>query len=140
MKATHSAEQTTLSEINIIPLVDVMLVLLIIFMVAAPMLQQGIEIDLPQVDANATSTAKEDFILSIDIQGRIFVGDDRKNSFSRETLGEKLGSIFDNKEKKEIYLRADKGVPYGFVVEVMAICQKAGIERMGMITMPEENK
>ncbi|MBI4411021.1 MAG: protein TolR [Deltaproteobacteria bacterium] len=133
----HGAGQTALAEINIVPLVDIMLVLLIIFMVAAPLLQQGVDIDLPEVNAAAVSATKEDFIVAIDNEGKIFLGDDRDTIYTIQTLEEKLRAIFENKEKKEIYLRADKGIEYGYVVQVMAISQKAGIERVGMITLPE---
>lgn len=134
----HGAGQTALAEINIVPLVDIMLVLLIIFMVTAPLLQQGIDIDLPEVNASAVSAAKEDFILSIDNDGKIFLGDDKKTVYTLQTLEDKLKAIFENKEKKEIYLRADRDIQYGYVVQVMALSQKAGIERVGMITAPEE--
>lgn len=133
----HGATPSALAEINIIPLVDIMLVLLIIFMVTAPLLQQGIDVDLPEVNAASVEASKEDMVLAIDGQGRLTLGDD-KDSYSLETLGEKLATIFGNKEKKEIYLHADKNIKYGYVVQVMAACQKAGIERIGMVTVPEQ--
>src|SRR3989338_4528041 len=136
----HGHGSTVLSEINIIPLVDVILVLLIIFMVTAPLLQQGIDIDLPEVNASAVAATHEDFILSIDNSGRIFLGDDKTTQYSLQTLEEKLKTIFANKEKKELYLRADKGIEYGYVVSVMALSQKAGVERIGMISVPENEK
>lgn len=135
----HEGTQTSLAEINIIPLVDVILVLLIIFMVAAPLMQQGIDIDLPEVSAKAVKATKEDFVLSIDGDGKIFLGKE-KAAQSLASLEEKLHTIFENKEKKELFLRADKGVEYGYVVKIMALCQKAGIERMGMITTPETDE
>lgn len=141
MKVLHHKEgQTSLSEINIIPLVDVILVLLIIFMVTAPLLQQGIDIDLPEVNASAVAAAKEDFVMSIDDKGQIFLADDKSVHYSLQTLEEKLSAIFENKEKKELYLRADRGLDYGYVVSVMALSQKAGVERIGMISTPENEK
>ncbi|MBI2341044.1 MAG: protein TolR [Deltaproteobacteria bacterium] len=134
----HTAGQTVLAEINVVPLVDIVLVLLIIFMITAPLLQQGIDIDLPEVNAAAVSAAKEDFVVSIDNDGKIFLGDDRTTSYTVQTLEEKLKAIFENKEKKEIFLKADKNIQYGYVVAVMALSQKAGIDRVGMITVPEE--
>ncbi len=135
-KRSHE-EMSSLSEINVTPLVDVMLVLLIIFMVTAPMMQEGVSIDLPEVNANAVSTAQDDMILNIAGEGQLYFGSDSKTGFSLEALGEKLNVIYENKEKKELYLRADKNIPYGYVVKVMALCQKAGIERVGMVTEPE---
>lgn len=134
----EAAHQSSMAEINVIPLVDVMLVLLIIFMIAAPMMQQGVDVDLPEVNAGAVSASKEDLVLSIDGDGRIYIGDDKKTPYSLENVGDKLAAVFQNKEKKELYLHADKGVRYGYVVQVMAACQKAGVERMGMITLPED--
>jgi len=137
----HSHEEaTSLAEINVTPLVDVMLVLLIIFMVTAPMMQEGVQIDLPEVNANAVATAQDDMVLNIASEGQLYFGSDSKNGFSLQTLGEKLQAIYANKEKKELYLRADKDIPYGFVVKVMALCQKAGVERVGMVTEAEETK
>lgn len=136
----HAEGQTSLAEINIIPLVDVILVLLIVFMVTAPLLQQGVDIDLPEVNAASVSASKEDLVLSVDHDGRIFIGEDRKNQYSLQTLEDKLAAVFENKKKKEIYLHADQGIRYGYIVHVMALCQKVGIERIGMITVPEEKK
>lgn len=140
MKVQHhqQAGQTSLSEINIIPFVDVILVLLIIFMVAAPMMQQGVDVDLPEVDASPVKSTKEDFVLSIKADGKLYLGDDKQTAFSLQNMEEKLGKIFENKEKKEIYLKSDRDIRYGYVVQVMALCQKAGVERIGMITIPEE--
>lgn len=140
MRPVTKPTETTLSEINIIPLVDVILVLLIIFMVAAPMLQQGVDVDLPEVDASAVESTQEDFVLSIQNDGKIYLGADKNTAHSLESLEEKLNAIFENKEKKELYIRADKGIRYGYVVQVMALCQKAGVERIGMITVPDDEK
>jgi len=121
-----------LAEINVTPLVDVMLVLLIIFMVAAPLMQQQVHIDLPETKSKkAVSVAENDIVLTINTKKQIFIA---KNSFLLSDLAEKLEKIFKNKTKKEIYLRADKKVPYGFVVEVMAQIKNAGIDKMGLIT------
>lgn len=141
MNLPHRTQgQTSLSEINIIPLVDVILVLLIIFMVTAPLLQQGIDLDLPEVNASAVEATQEDLILSIDKEGQIFLGDEKKTTFTADTIQEKLAAIFENKKKKELYLHADQGIRYGYVVEVMALAQRAGVERIGMITVPEKDK
>ena len=121
-----------LSEINITPFVDVVLVLLIIFMVAAPMMQQGVEVQLPKTNSKSNVTIKEnDVILSIDGKKNIFIG---KTQVSRKELADKLQGVFKNKNSKELYLEADKSINYGFVVDVMATAKNAGIEKVGLVT------
>lgn len=140
MKGPSQGSDTRLAEINIIPLVDIMLVLLIIFMVAAPMMKEGIDIDLPEVSASGVAASQDDIVLSIDVDGQIYLNEDAKNKFAMGALDAKLTEIFKDKPKKELYLKADKGIRYGYVVEVMAACQKAGVERVGMITIPPDAK
>ena len=124
-----------MAEINVTPLVDVMLVLLIIFMVTAPMLSMGIDVNLPRVKSNSVDVAEEKLVLTISESKEIFLNK------TRMPLGEltpKLEAIFANRIDREIFLRADKNVPYGFVVEVMAEVRKAGVDKLGMITEPPE--
>lgn len=125
-----------LAEINIIPLVDIMLVLLIIFMVTAPMLKEGIDINLPEVSASGVESTPEDFVLSIDELGQIYLNDNPQDKFPITAIEEKLSAIFKDQPKKALYLKADQAIKYGYVVEVMAACQRAGVERLGMITVP----
>ena len=120
-----------LSEINVTPLVDVMLVLLIIFMVTAPLLQYGVEVDLPESSREPLEIPKEQVVLSIGKDRTIYV-DRYKTSLSE--LRQKLEAIYKGKQKKEIFLQADKSVPYGFVVRTMAVIRAAGIDQMGLIT------
>lgn len=140
--AKHSPDQHgSLAEINIIPLVDVILVLLIIFMITAPMLQEGIDINLPEVSAGSVDVTEEDFILSVDDLGQITINDNKKEKFSLISIEDKLIETFKGRTKKSAYLRADQGIKYGYVVEVMAACRRAGIEKIGMIThTPEDEK
>ncbi|HNQ64604.1 MAG TPA: protein TolR [Smithella sp.] len=124
-----------LAEINVTPLVDVMLVLLIIFMVTAPMLSMGIDVNLPRVKAKSVDVAEEKLVLTVNEPREIFLNK------TKMTLGElkpKLEAIFSNRIDREIFLRADKNVPYGFVVEVMSEVRKAGVDKLGMITEPPE--
>jgi biopolymer transport protein TolR len=133
MWAMKSAEEGNqpLSEINVTPFVDVMLVLLIIFMVTAPLLQYGVEVDLPESSRAPLEIPKEQVVLSIAKDHTIYV-DRYKTSLSE--LGQKLEAIYKGKQKREIFLQADKSVPYGFVVQTMAVIRAAGIDQMGLIT------
>ena len=124
-----------MSEINVTPFVDVMLVLLIIFMVTAPMMMQGVDVNLPQTTAKNIKTKEDPLILSVNSKREIFL-ENRKVSLN--DLGKKVKSIFKYRREKEVLLKADKDVPYGFVIKVMASVKNAGIEKLGMITEPEE--
>ena len=124
-----------LAEINVTPLVDVMLVLLIIFMVTAPMLSMGIDVNLPRVKAKSVDVAEEKLVLTVSETREIFLN---KTKMPLGELKSKLEAIFSNRIDREIFLRADKNVPYGFVVEVMSEVRKAGVDKLGMITEPPE--
>lgn len=124
-----------MAEINVTPLVDVMLVLLIIFMVTAPMMQMGIDVNLPRVRAKAMDVAEEKLVLTINGAKEIFLN---KTQMPLAGLRTKLQHIFASRIEREVYLRADRNVPYGFVVEVMAEVRKAGVDKLGMITEPPE--
>ncbi len=124
-----------MAEINVTPLVDVMLVLLIIFMVTAPMLSMGIDVNLPRVQSKSVDVAEEKLVLTISEGKEIFLN---KTKMQLGELNPKLDAIFANRVDREIFLRADKNVPYGFVVEVMSEVRKAGVDKLGMITEPPE--
>lgn len=124
-----------MAEINVTPLVDVMLVLLIIFMVTAPMLSMGIDVNLPRVQSKSVDVAEEKLVLTISEGKEIFLN---KTKMQLGELNPKLEAIFANRVDREIFLRADKNVPYGFVVEVMSEVRKAGVDKLGMITEPPE--
>ncbi|HOJ51013.1 MAG TPA: biopolymer transporter ExbD [Syntrophales bacterium] len=126
-----------LAEINVTPLVDVMLVLLIIFMVAAPMLQMGIDVNLPRVQAKSIDVGEEKLVVTVDGNRDIYLN---KVKVPLTGLAPKLSAIFQNRLEREVFLRADKNVPYGFVVEVMAEIRKSGVDRLGMITEPPQEK
>lgn len=134
IQAKGAKSSTTLSEINVVPLVDVMLVLLIIFMVAAPMFQQGIDVDLPKESAKGIDL-KDTTVLTLAEGGRLYLNDTR---ISIEKLEELMQKMAKNDGQKEVFLRADKSVPYGLVVKVMATVKRAGIDRLGMVTEQPE--
>jgi biopolymer transport protein TolR len=125
--------RTTMSDINVTPMVDVMLVLLIIFMVTAPLIQQGVKVNLPDARAQPVEATEKRLVLSVDRQGHIYIGD---AEVAQDQVEEKLRSNAKAQADKEIYLHADRDVPYGAVVEVMAAAQRAGIPSVGMITDP----
>lgn len=131
----RSHSNKPLAEINVTPLVDVMLVLLIIFMVTAPMLSMGIDVNLPKVKSKSVDVAEEKLVLTINESKEIFLN---KTKMPLGELNAKLEAIFSNRIDREIFLRADKNVPYGFVVEVMSEVRKAGVDKLGMITEPPE--
>jgi biopolymer transport protein TolR len=124
-----------MAEINVTPLVDVMLVLLIIFMVTAPLLQMGIDVNLPRVKAKSIDVAEEKLVLTITSAKEIFIN---KNRIPIGDLRTKLESIFTSRTDREVFMRADKAIPYGFVIEVMSEVRKAGVDKLGMITEPPE--
>lgn len=124
-----------MSEINVTPFVDVMLVLLIIFMITAPMMIQGVDIDLPEASSQPLTSRDEQLLVSIDKQQTVFIND---YAVSVDFLKEKLESILAGRKNREIYLRADKNVPYGVVVHVMSEIKNAGVENLGIVTEPDD--
>jgi biopolymer transport protein TolR len=136
-KRRNQSDDRPMAEINVTPLVDVMLVLLIIFMVTAPMLQMGIDVNLPRVKAKSVDVAEEKLVLTINGAKEIFLN---KSKIPLTELGAKLERIFVSRIEREVYMRADRNIPYGFVVEVMAEVRKAGVDKLGMITEPPEER
>jgi len=136
-KRRNNSDDRPMAEINVTPLVDVMLVLLIIFMVTAPMMQTGIDVNLPRVKAKSVDVTEEKLVLTINDAKVIFLN---KTKMSLMDIGTKLEYIFASRIDREVFLRADRNVPYGFVVEVMAEVRKAGVDKLGMITEPPEEK
>jgi biopolymer transport protein TolR len=126
-----------LAEINVTPFVDVMLVLLVIFMVTAPMMQEGIDVNLPQAQGKSLPSKEKRITISITKENEIYLNE-RKVEFS--LLEDTLKKIYQNRSDREIYLRADQTVPYGFVVKTMGAIKSAGIEQLGMITVPLETR
>jgi len=126
-----------MSEINVTPMVDVMLVLLIIFMVTAPMLQQGVTVDLPETEAQTIDAEEDRAILTLTADKKIYFGE---AEISYNELRAKLQNNLKLRRDKEVFLHADRSLEYGFVVDIMAILKNAGVENLGMVTDPVESK
>lgn len=133
MDTSSSRDSTTIAQINVTPLVDVMLVLLVIFMVTAPIIQQGVQINLPQAKAAAIPGTEELLVVSIAKDGKIYLND---NVVSLQELGSKMRAIRAQQSDKQVYVRADQDVRYGLVMKTIAELKQAGIERVGMVTRP----
>jgi biopolymer transport protein TolR len=127
---------TSLSEINVTPFVDVMLVLLVIFMVTAPMMQSGIGINLPQAETDS-KPAEEGLTLTVTKDQYIHIGE---NTYNINLLERRLTEYFFNKPKKVVYLQADESLPFSVIVRIMDIAKKAGVEVIGIITEPIDVK
>jgi biopolymer transport protein TolR len=132
MKA-GDANDSFMSEINVTPFVDVMLVLLIIFMVTAPMLMQGMDVALPQVTSKPLETKEEHLMITLNKDGQIFINDFQ---VTLDTLQDKLAKILQGRTNPDVYLKADRDVPYGTVAQAMAQIKDAGVEKLGMVTEP----
>ena len=137
MAMNFGGESRFMSDINVTPLVDVMLVLLIIFMVTAPMMMQGVNVSLPQTSPKPLPAEKEHLAVTIDRNQQIFINDYK---VSLEALKEKMEKILIGKADNKVYLRADKNVPYGVVVRVISEVKSAGVEKLGVVTEPIEKE
>ncbi len=124
------------AEMNVVPYIDVMLVLLVIFMVTAPLLTQGIDVQLPQVSSTPIPSEDEPVSLYVDIKGRYFVdvGSDSKSPLSEQQVVERISAILHNKPETTILVRADAGVNYGSVIRGMSLLQEAGAGKIGFVT------
>ena len=132
---SSKSSRMTMSEINVTPLVDVMLVLLIMFMVTAPMMQQGIDVELPKTAASGVDAKQEPLVLVVSSDRKLSIA---KKPVASDQLRERLKSIMENRRDKSLYLQADKRVDYGYVAEIMAEVRAAGITSIGLITLPRE--
>ena len=130
-----SKSRAVMSEINVTPLVDVMLVLLIIFMVTAPMMHQGIDVELPETTGSGRPTREDPFLVVIDQTGRVLFGE---RAIGLSELRGKIEAIFQTRRNKEVYIQADRRVEYGTVAFVMAEVKAAGIKQMSLVTLPKE--
>jgi biopolymer transport protein TolR len=132
-----NGDRGTMSQINVTPLVDVMLVLLVIFMVTAPMMQQGVQVNLPKAETKSLAPKEDTLVVSIEKSGKTFIN---TSEIQGDQLKDKLNSMLAGREKREVFLKADSAVPYGEVVKVMAQIKGAGVERLGMVTESPQRK
>ncbi len=134
MAGKISEDLDQMAEINVTPLVDVMLVLLIIFIITAPMLVQGLKVNLPKQEAPAlTSKSDEPVILTLTSDQIILLGDEPVHL---KLLPDRLGAMLAG-TPRPVYLKADETLPYGFVIRVLAVLDQVGVEQVGMVTQPE---
>lgn len=131
-----------MSDINVVPYIDVMLVLLIIFMITAPLITQGVKIDLPQAPSEVLPPSeREPLIVSVDAAGAAYIdiGEDPDSAISDEVLMTRVAAVLKYRPDTEVLVEGDRGVDYGRVVEVMTLLQAAGVDAVGLITEPPEN-
>lgn len=138
-----SKRRRPVAEINVVPYIDVMLVLLVIFMVTTPLLNQGVDIDLPQASSNPITSQTEPLIISVDTNGNYYlnVSDTPENPIKAEDLALRVAAELalaeKNHEQRGVFIKGDKGVAYGKVVEAMALLQQSGVEKVGLMTQPQ---
>ncbi len=126
---------TSLAEINVTPMVDVMLVLLIIFMISAPLMQQGVQVDLPKANAQTLNEVPEQLVLVVNKNRQILING---NAIEPGTLRTRLEAVVSVKPNIEVFIQADQNIPYGFIAQAMAEVKKAKISRIGLVTQPAE--
>jgi biopolymer transport protein TolR len=138
--ATPMQKRKLMGEINVVPMIDIMLVLLVVFMVTAPLLTQGIEVDLPKANAEPIETIPdhEPLVLSVDAEGNLYInaGDDEDKPSSGAKIATIVGAVLQSKPDTPIYVKADRAVAYGNVVGAMVVLQEAGAENIGFVTDP----
>ncbi len=142
----HSYKKKSLAEINVVPYIDVMLVLLVIFMITAPMLSQGIQVKLPQTESSALSAPQEPIIVSVDAKGDIFLNISETPHAPMDTMAllnqvaAHLAVAQQKGEKRPVFVKGDTDVHYGEVVKTMSLLQQAGAEEVGLMTEPQTNQ
>ena len=135
--ARRTRSKRPIAEINVVPYIDVMLVLLVIFMVTAPLLSQGVQVDLPQAAAEPLDTKNEEpLVVSVDAEGRYYVnyGDDQDAPIDARSLAARVGALLRHRPDIPVAVRGDQDVPYGDVVVLMTVLQKAGVPSVGLVT------
>ncbi len=138
--AKQRIKKKPMGEINVVPYIDVMLVMLVIFMITAPLLNQGVDVDLPQADAEPMDDQQQEpLVLSVDAEGRYFlnVGGDPEAAIDGDTIVLRASAVLRQRPKTPVLVRGDAKVDYGRVVAAMALLQQAGAPKVGLVTEPE---
>jgi len=133
----YNGRKRLVADINVTPLVDVMLVLLIIFMVTAPMMTQGLDVDLPEITSKSLRQKEDPIVVTVDKTGKISLD---QTQVTQKVLFQQLTAYGKQEKDNPIFLKADKDVPYGVVVSIMADVKRAGFDKLGMITQPSDEK
>jgi len=137
--ARQRVKKRPMSEINVVPYIDVMLVMLVIFMITAPLLNQGVDVELPQADAEPMDEQQQDpLVLTVDAEGQYFlnIGGDPETAIDAETLVSRTAAVLRQRPKVSVLVRGDSRVDYGEVVAAMALLQQAGAVKVGLVTEP----
>jgi biopolymer transport protein TolR len=138
--AKRRHKRKVVSEINVVPYIDVMLVLLIIFMVTAPLLNVGVDIELPQTNAKPVEQQDEPLLVSINREGGLFLTTGgKRRALTREQLAAEVATLINGNPKLAVRLGADQGIDYGLVFETMTLLQNSGVKRVGLIGEPGQN-
>ncbi|MGH8582543.1 MAG: protein TolR [Gammaproteobacteria bacterium] len=139
---TRHRRKRLLSDINVVPYIDVMLVLLIIFMVTAPLITQGVKVDLPQVASEPVPPSdSQPLIVSVDAEGRYYLdyGEDRHAPIDGDTLAHRVAALLTHRPGIQVLVKGDRAAAYASVVELMALLQEAGVQGLGLLTVPPES-
>ena len=140
--ARKRARRSPMSEINVVPYIDVMLVLLVIFMVTAPLLSQGVKVDLPQAAAAPLDTREQEpLVVTVDAAGNYYVnyGDDQESPLEPQALATRISALLRHRPGLPVVVRGDENVPYGEVVTLMTVLQRAGAPSVGLVTKAPQN-
>ena len=132
----HRRKRKLTSDINVVPYIDVMMVLLVIFMVTAPMLTQGVQVDLPQAASDAVDTEEEPVVITVDSDANYYIdiGGDAQTPVSAESVADRVGKMLASNPSLQLLVRGDKNVSYDQVVQLMVLLQQAGAESVGLVT------
>jgi biopolymer transport protein TolR len=140
--ARQRIRKKPMAEINVVPYIDVMLVMLVIFMVTAPLLTQGVKVDLPQADARPVEDKdQEPLVVTVDAGGKLYlnIGDDPQQPLDDETLLQRIGAVHRRQPGKQVLVRGDHSVDYGTVIRALVLLQQADIPKVGLVTDPPES-